>query len=193
MMDQNRSAELEAFERILDIYGGDEARWPAEARRRFRTLPRRDARARALLAEARALERLLDEAPLPSPERVEALRERIVDAAQRIGVEHRAAFPRASLLDRPRRAFERARGMLRLPPHGAGSSFARPQAGWRVAAVLAASLVAGVFIGRAQPVSSAIQAMAERTVESGDSDQYAVALFDDAGFWPGSVDGEDEL
>jgi hypothetical protein len=193
MMNEKRAAEIEAFERVLDAYGGDEARWPAEARRRFRSLPDRDARAKSLLAEARALEKVLDHAPLPSRQRIEALRVRILDAAQRAPAVPRPALRRESLLYRPRRALERVRGMLRQAPHGAGLSYSDRQAGWKVATVLAASLVAGVFIGRAQPVSLAIQSLAERTVEPADSDQYAVALFDDAGFLPGSMDGEDEL
>lgn len=193
-MNEKRAAEIEAFEQMLDTYGGDEARWPAEARRRFRSLPHRDARAKSLLAEARALETVLDHAPLPSRQRIEALRARILDAAQHTPAVPRAALRRESLLYRPRRALERVRGMLRRAPHhGAGLPYSHRQAGWKVATVLAASLVAGVFIGRAQPVSLAIQALAERTVEPAGSDQYAVALFDDAGFLPGSMDGEDEL
>src|SRR5262245_46105064 len=107
-MNQNRSVELEAFEHNLDIYGADEARWPAEARRRFRTLSKRDAQARALLSEARALERLLDQAPLPSPRRIEALRARILAAARGQSIERRPAYPRA-VLNRSQLVFDRAR------------------------------------------------------------------------------------
>jgi len=189
IMDQNRTVELEAFECNLDIYGADEARWPAEARWRFRTLPERDARARELLAEARALERLLDQAPMVSAARMGTLRARIVDAAARETVLRRPAFSRGRLLARSQPALDHARRLLRRSHEQAAalSSLVQPRAGVRVAAVLAASLVLGVFIGRAQPVSMAIQALADRTMA--DADRSVVALFDEAG----SLDGEDEL
>ena len=79
----NTGMTLADFERLLDVYGGDRTRWPAEARAAAAQLVARDARARGILAEAEALDRVLERAPLPSLAIEAALAERIVAAAQR--------------------------------------------------------------------------------------------------------------
>src|SRR5262245_34780697 len=79
----NTSMTLGEFERLLDIYGGDRTRWPIDARAAAAHLVARDADARRLLAEAEALERVLECAPLPSLATEAALADRIIAAAQR--------------------------------------------------------------------------------------------------------------
>jgi hypothetical protein len=135
------------FERLLEVYGADRSRWPAEARAAAGQLVAHDARARGLLAEAVALDRVLERAPLPTLAREAALAERIVSAAQR--------SPR----------IVRIGGMARKPPQGPEHSavvalnkhrdrssgpawsIMREGLNLRAAALLAASLVAGFFIG----------------------------------------------
>ncbi|KAB2912397.1 MAG: hypothetical protein F9K29_19190, partial [Hyphomicrobiaceae bacterium] len=64
------------FERLLEVYGSDRTRWPVEARTGASHLVARDAAARRLLAEAEALDRVLERAPLPSLAREAALADR---------------------------------------------------------------------------------------------------------------------
>jgi hypothetical protein len=75
VMDETRLTEL------LDAYGADAERWPADERAAALALLARSAEAQALLAAARGLDALLalDPAATPSP----ALAERIVAAAAR--------------------------------------------------------------------------------------------------------------
>lgn len=70
---------IERFEALLDAYGADSRRWPAAERDPGLALVADDVRARALLAEARALDRGLDACPAPqvSPE----LRARVLASA----------------------------------------------------------------------------------------------------------------
>ncbi|HWE18299.1 MAG TPA: hypothetical protein VG758_14135 [Hyphomicrobiaceae bacterium] len=79
----NTSMTLGEFVRLLDVYGGERARWPADARAAAAHLVAKDAQAQQLLAEAEALDRVLRKAPLPALAAEAALAERIVAAAQR--------------------------------------------------------------------------------------------------------------
>ena len=73
--------EVAALAALLEAYGADPARWPQEKRRAAEQLVARDPRARALLGEAQALDRLLDAAPGAEAGRVAALSTRILAAA----------------------------------------------------------------------------------------------------------------
>src|SRR5262245_42462473 len=79
----NMIMTLDVFAQLLDVYGGERTRWPAEARAAAAHLVARDAEARRLLAEAEALDRVLQSAPVPALAAEAALAERIVVAAQR--------------------------------------------------------------------------------------------------------------
>jgi len=79
----NMGMTLTDFEQLLEIYGADRVRWPAEARAGAAQLMARDAGARRMLAEAEALDRVLGSAPVPALAVEAALAERIVAAAQR--------------------------------------------------------------------------------------------------------------
>jgi hypothetical protein len=181
MTGNSLSAELEAFEHHLDAFGADEAGWPEAARLRFSTLQSREPRARVLLAEARALDRLLDHASFAEAAVPEAFADRIVAAA--------ASANAASAQGTRERVIEFRPRTARAPV----TATIRREAGWRVAALLAASLVAGVFIGTARPVSTAVQSLAQNTVLTSENDVLNVALFEDTGPWPGSLDDEDAL
>ena len=67
---------LERFKAILEAYGGEERRWPTAERESALAFADGSAEAKRLLAEARALDRLLDEAETSSADR--ALEDRIM-------------------------------------------------------------------------------------------------------------------
>ncbi len=61
-----RAEDREALERLLEIYGADRTRWPARERLRFAGVISDDKAAARMLAEADALDRLLEQAPRAS-------------------------------------------------------------------------------------------------------------------------------
>src|SRR5262245_26788916 len=132
----NTSMTLTEFERLLDIYGGDRTRWPTEARAAAAHLVARDAGAQGLLAEAEALDRVLERAPLLALAKEAVLADRIVAAAQR--------SPRIVKIGSGPAAQPAA-------PAAAGSGRQRPRytrARVGAAGLLVASLMFGVVIGR---------------------------------------------
>jgi hypothetical protein len=158
----NMSMTLAEFERLLDIYGGERTRWPAEARAAAAHLVSRDAAARRLLAEAEALDRVLERAPSPALAAEAALAERIVAAAQR--------SPRMVKLPRPD-GVAPLRAMA-LPAQTTGRRTRRlglfsKEAG--AVGFLAASLVFGVVIGRSELPPQTLMALADMTGLGGDS------------------------
>lgn len=130
--DQNRT-DREAFQRLLDVHGATRERWPAADRLRFVQLLSHDAASRLMLAEAEALERVLDRSPNVGTDRIAALAARIAataaDTPQETSVVNVVSFERRS-----------ASGGSVL---GAGSHGIR----WQAAALLAASLLIGLAIG----------------------------------------------
>ena len=140
----NTSMTQADFERLLEVYGGDRTRWPTEARAAAAQLVARQPQARRLLAEAEALDRALERAPLPSLASEAALAGRIVAAAQRT--------PRMVKITG-------AASAAILHPADSDGMAARPAAGaqWRsrlssvdarrAAGLLAASLALGIFMG----------------------------------------------
>lgn len=107
---------------LLDAYGAEPARWPADRRGAALALLRSSPGARRLLEEAKAVDQLLDREPVPvvGPDRVG----RVVDAAL------------AALPSRPRRGFlDLLAGLF------------APRPGWAPAAALAACAAAGVLVG----------------------------------------------
>jgi hypothetical protein len=138
----NTSMTLGEFERLLDIYGGDRTRWPIDARAAAAHLVARDADAQRLMAEAEALDRVLERAPLPSLATEAALADRIVAAAQRSPRMVKTGGVRQAASDEARA--EKAEAS---PANGP----VRPWlAGRRVGAagLLVASLMFGLLIGR---------------------------------------------
>src|SRR4029078_10126008 len=83
MTSMSNNMTITDFERLLDVYGSDRTRWPVEARASAGQLVARDKAARRLLAEAEALDRALERAPLPSLAEEAALADRILAAARR--------------------------------------------------------------------------------------------------------------
>lgn len=146
----NSGMTLADFERLLDIYGGDRTRWPTDGRAAAAQLVSRDAKARRILAEAEALDRILERAPLPSLAVEAGLAERIVAAAQR--------SPR----------IVRSTGEMAAAPSATGAGTrAQEQArrgrrgDLRTAALLAASLLVGIFIGVSNVPQNVVPALAD--------------------------------
>lgn len=93
MTRKEESMDRERFEALLDAYGADFHRWPAETRAAAASYAAQSADAAALLDEARKLDAVLDTAratPAPSPDLVA----RILAQAPR---PQRAAFDRRAM------------------------------------------------------------------------------------------------
>ena len=142
---------LTEFERLLEIYGSDRTRWPVAARASAGQLVTRLPAARRLLAEAEALDRVLERAPMTSLAREAALAERIVAAARRS----------------PRMV---ATSAATRPPAGEGELPNQPRwwltprtAFGGAAGALAASLVLGVLIGLSGLPQSVLPALEQMT------------------------------
>ena len=149
----NTGMTLADFERLLDVYGGDRTRWPAEARAAAAQLVARDAKARRMLAEAEALDRVLERAPLPSLAVEAALAERIVAAAQRSPRIVKIASGQSSVVSLP--------DGRALPPQRSASWKLGLRGDVRAAALLAASLMVGIFIGISNVPQSVVPALAD--------------------------------
>jgi len=148
-----RSEEIGALERLLEVYGADRTRWPPRERLRFASLLANEPEAQRHVAEAAALDRLLDLAPTASTARERAVSERIMGAAQ-------------TQQHAPHRGSEAApaiSNIVKLPAWarrwqiaGAFSLDELPAVG-----LLAASLVLGVMLGSAGTLDTTMQDVAE--------------------------------
>jgi hypothetical protein len=138
----NMSMTLAELGQLLDVYGADRGRWPANMRAPAAQLVARDVEARRLLAEATALDRVLESAPMLALEVEAALAERIVAAAQR--------SPRIVKLEESRPAAAAATPLKAAALPAVKPGRRRP---WllgreaRAVGFLAASLVVGVVLG----------------------------------------------
>lgn len=160
---------LAEFERLLDVYGGDRTHWTSEARAAAAQLVARDTRAQRLLAEAEALDRVLERAPLPSLATEAALADRIVAAAQRSP--RIVSIKGAEEASSGTRAGSERQVSTRVPADRPSRVF---HTDMRRAAMLAASLLVGVYIGLSNLPQQIIPAL------TGDAagDAYNLALTD---------------
>jgi hypothetical protein len=124
---ERKTVEMEALQRLLESHGADRTRWPARDRLRFAQMIAEDAEARRLVAEATALDSLLELAPAPSVAREQEIGARILALAQ---AQPRAVETRPEEELRARPRVQRP-GLRHLP----------------AAALLAASLLVGIFAG----------------------------------------------
>jgi hypothetical protein len=160
--------ELQDFSAVLDAYGGDPARWPAGSARRFAALLARSPDARRLQGEAVALDTLISRAeaapsPLSTSARRTSLTDRIVAQATA------SARPADNVIQLPPRT--------RMPAAQAQRSI-RHSPVWRAGALLAASLVAGLYIG-GQGIGDDLLNSATETLGIGTLvDQAAYAMVD---------------
>ncbi|MEI9900799.1 MAG: hypothetical protein WDN31_12495 [Hyphomicrobium sp.] len=141
-----RAEDRQALEHLLDVYGADRTRWPARERLRFAGVISDDKAAARLLAQADALDRLLDQAPLTAGADMDALKERIMATALRSGRTRPAVV---------------SVGGGGLGSNWAGRfhapAFAARFTEWPAAAVLAASLMFGVVLGSAGTFDSTVR------------------------------------
>ena len=178
---RHQDAEAE-IERLLEAYGADSARWPEAARVRVAPLLAESVLAervgvRARIAEARALDRLLDSAsrPAPAPAREAALADRILAAALS---EREQAAPESgtqSVAEAP------AAGGTVLPwrPKARGPAPAPARTRWRAAGLMAASLAAGLVIGASANLAPVAQEIADAIGIAADLEPINVVMSDD--------------
>lgn len=157
--------------RLLDTWSGTPARWPPRARARIEALSATVPEAPALLAQAHALDRLLDaarEAPARvSPARMPALTDRIMAAAL---AESPAAMPATS----PQPTNDNVVAFRSKPPHRPA-----PIGGWQTAALVAACLMAGIYLGGSLNLTPVLQELAEAAGMSTIIDPVIAAMGDD--------------
>ena len=150
----NNPMTLGDLERLLDVYGSDRSRWPVEARAGAGQLVGRDKAARRLLGEAEALDRVLERAPLPSLAREAALAERVIAAAQRSPRMVRIEDTRA-----PDASPQKVENVIRWPGARAKPKWLQVSDTSRVAGLLAACLLFGVYIGLSSMAQGALENM----------------------------------
>jgi hypothetical protein len=172
MVKDRRAEDRQALERLLDVCGADRTRWPARERLRFASFIGEDEGAKRLLAEADALDSLLDLAPRASEARERALQERIVAAALRSSETRLAVVPGRPL------APEASSLRAKLPVLR-GLSGVRVKREWPAAVLLAASLVMGVILGSAGTLDRAVQEVADISGYTTAVDSSQVALGDE--------------
>lgn len=178
-----------SFQARLDAFGGDLERWPEADRKQAPSISAQDPNARLQLAEARALDRLLARSmPLDVPRRLASLEDLIVAAA----VTERAARQSTGGNVVPMRmpSAEQARGASTPAATDADRAGTwRLRSGWRSAAMLAASLFAGVVIGITEPAQSTARSLlaAVETQSARESSDLAASIQAD------TIDLEDTL
>ena len=159
MTSMSNNMTIADFERLLDVYGSDRSRWPVEARASAGQLVARDKAARRLLAEAEALDRTLERAPLPSLAEEAALADRILAAARRsprmVPVVVKAEAPKVG-----RRVID---NVVRLPGLRPRPRWLTPTAFGGATGMLAASLALGVFIGLSSLSQGVLPALEDMT------------------------------
>lgn len=171
MMDEYHDRhKLEELQSLLDVWGGDPARWPVRVRGEIARLSVGPEAAR-LLAEARSFDRALDRArELPAAITEadgRALSERIVAAALAAPVPGPVSEkPKGEVvaLRRPQRPGPDARGFGRA---------------WGTAALLAASLLVGVYLGGNINMLPVLQEVAEAVGISTVVDPSVAVLVDE--------------
>ncbi len=174
--------ELAALSRLIEACGADRTRWPAPARLRFAALLKSAPEARRMLAEAAALDRLLDKAPRVPESRHAALAERIAAMARSLPqqpVTAGAAWD-ADETASNHAASRNAPGVTDLAAVRSGrtrssvGSAWSGRAGWQAAGLLAASLVLGIALGGAGLLAPAVVHLPGMT--AGESSDLAFGL-----------------
>ena len=181
--------EIEALGQLIERFGADRTRWPAPERLRFAALLKDHAVAQRMLREAAAFDRLLDLAPLVAEPRHAALCERIVAKAM---TEPRVTAQAASITTAAGRppeielAGSNVASMAAARERGATSRPVRPRwmperSSWPVAALLAASLVVGIFAGSTGVFPEVGLGLAGVAASDADIEGRALALGPDVG------------
>ncbi|MBS0243502.1 MAG: hypothetical protein JSS20_15090 [Proteobacteria bacterium] len=144
---------LEAFEQMLDAFGGDPARWPEKLCAGAQSLLVQSEPARRYLRETQALDQLLEKAGATDRARVDRLAGAIVNKALAeprraviTGLPHVPATGQVIRLAAPKRPAASLEVERRAVPVGK-SQRSQSSTFYRVAAAMAASLLFGIAIG----------------------------------------------
>ncbi len=157
-----QATELAALVNRLEISGADRTRWPAQERLRFAPLISGNAEAQRLVAEAAALDRLLDKIPAADPANLHGLIDRIVAAAEAEGQ------PRTDNVVSISAARRTPAAAAKRPPIHQRST-------WQAAALLAASLFVGAFVGKSGLLNSAVPSLgAQYDVAEADATELVI-------------------
>lgn len=154
----SREELLRQLEARLEVSGASLSRWPKHCRARLAAFIETDAEAARLLAEIRALDRVLARAPKCAVR--SALEMKICATAAKLRQD--GGGPGAGILDIGNGVRGAGRGLGPRPAAG--------RAVWGGAALLAASLILGVYIGvsgDAVPTLRNIEAFASNDLDAG--------------------------
>lgn len=187
-----RLAELTAFENVLDTFGGDPARWPEERRERLMRLAAADADAARLLREAKALDAVLTKAGGLPVRDTSALADRIAAAVANTAPGQPAQPQRQAESGPPAGGGDGTSGVViawprtgentRAPAEATVASAPRRlSSGWRTAALLAASLVVGIFVGVTDMMPTDVAQMVADATTGSDSSYQALAFLNGEG------------
>jgi len=149
--------DLAYLQGLVDVYGGDETRWPLAQRARFASFVAEVPEARAMVAEARALDAMIGQASRSDTASAKAIAARAVRSVQAHSARTDAIAP------------ERHANVVRWP---------RPSLrieAWAAAAVMVAALAFGLFAGQSGWIDPALETLAVLEPQSPASD----ALFGD--------------
>lgn len=176
-MDDNTA--LSELDGLLLTWGGDESRWPVAVRARISVLAQQGPAARRLIDEARALDRVLDavrDAPAHlSRAKTDALTSRIMAAATNTGTA--IGSSRTAALT-PRDAGSDNVVAFPLRPRPAITRGPSP-VGWQAAGLIAACLLAGVYLGGTFNMLPVLQELAEAAGITSTVDPTIASLGDD--------------
>jgi len=190
MAKEMRLAELTAFENVLDTFGGDPLRWPAERRERFVRLAAADADAARLLHEAKALDAVLTKAGRLPARDTRALADRIAAAVADTAPGQPAPSQKQAESGPASGdgssgvviAWPRSGDNTRAPAEAAVASVPRRlSSGWRTAALLAASLVVGIFVGAGDLLPSDVAQFVASATTGTDNGVQEVAFLNGEG------------
>jgi hypothetical protein len=198
MKSEKRLADLTALESVLDTFGGDPARWPVE-KRGLESLADTDAEGARLLREARALDAVLMRAAGPPVGNTSVFADRIAAAVANTAPGQSAARMErrqdASASTSDGRASDTP-GVVIAWPRGSETSRAAAEAaaraaptpyrdritsGWRTAALLAASLVVGVFVGTTDLLPGDVAQFVASATTGAENSTQALAFFNGEG------------
>lgn len=168
---QDRTENLALLERTLDVFGSDPGRWPEDVRHRLAGFIARDASAQERLVSERAFERVLQAHPATEPQRLARLADQIVAKVETslAPSESRGAEIIAWPGPRRRQSDKMAPVRISRKPGGLGSA----------AALLAASLLVGVFAGSTDAIRPFAQRVADNIGLAADIDPVEATVVDD--------------
>ena len=187
MTQEFEDTALADLDHMLLAWGGDAARWPEEVRTRIDSIARSHPAAKEIIAQAKALDRLLD-AARDTPARLsshksEQLASRILAAVQAAApveaVPPAAVAPTSAPRGHPAPRRDSRDNVVALalrsqPPARKGSPI-----GWQAAGLIAASLLAGVYLGGSLNTLPLLQEIAEAVGITNVVDPSIAALGDD--------------